>query len=68
MESDYLGPDAQSVPIGWFREAIEVAQRAAPGGYALTIQLFDNVLCQEAAAGFGQQISMRRQPSARHAI
>ena len=28
----------------------------------------DNVLCQEAAAGFGQQISMRRQPSARHAI
>lgn len=29
---------------------------------------FDNVLCREAAAGFGQQISMRRQPSARHAI
>ena len=29
---------------------------------------FDNVLCGEAAAGFGQQISMRRQPSARHAI
>lgn len=28
----------------------------------------DNVLCREAAAGFGQQISMRRQPSARHAI
>ena len=28
----------------------------------------DNVLCGEAAAGFGQQISMRRQPSARHAI
>lgn len=28
----------------------------------------DNVLCLEAAAGFGQQISMRRQPSARHAI
>ena len=28
----------------------------------------DNVLCREAAAGLGQQISMRRQPSARHAI
>jgi hypothetical protein len=28
----------------------------------------DNVLCREAAAGFGQQISKRRQPSARHAI
>lgn len=28
----------------------------------------DNVLCWEAAAGFGQQISMRRQPSARHAF
>lgn len=28
----------------------------------------DNVLCREAAAGFGQQIFMRRQPSARHAI
>ena len=28
----------------------------------------DNVLCREAAAGFGQQVSMRRQPSARHAI
>ena len=28
----------------------------------------DNVLCLEAAAGFGQQISMRRQSSARHAI
>lgn len=30
--------------------------------------VIDNVLCREAAAGFGQQISMRRQPSARHAI
>ena len=28
----------------------------------------DNVLCREAAAGFCQQISMRRQSSARHAI
>lgn len=28
----------------------------------------DNVLCWEAAAGFSQQISMRRQPSARHAF
>ena len=28
----------------------------------------DNVLCREAAAGFCQQISMRRQPSARHAF
>ena len=28
----------------------------------------DNVLCWEAAAGFGQQISMRRQPSARYAF
>jgi transposase InsO family protein len=28
----------------------------------------DNVLCREAAAGFGQQISMRRQPSARYAF
>ena len=28
----------------------------------------DNVLCREAAAGFGQQISMRRQPSARHSF
>jgi transposase InsO family protein len=26
----------------------------------------DNVLCREAAAGFSQQISMRRQPSSRH--
>ena len=28
----------------------------------------DNVLCREAAAGFGQQVSMRRQRSARYAI
>ena len=28
----------------------------------------DNVLCRETAVGFGQQISMRRQLSARHAI
>ena len=37
-------------------------------GYAEGGFYFDNVLCREAAAGFGQQISMRRQPSARHAI
>ena len=36
-------------------------------GAAKTIQV-DNVLCREAAAGFCQQISMRRQSSARHAI
>jgi putative transposase len=28
----------------------------------------DNVLCREAAAGFGQQISMRRLVSARHSM
>jgi hypothetical protein len=28
----------------------------------------DNVLCREAAAGFGQQVSTRRQRSARHVI
>ena len=35
---------------------------------ALKMIVSDYVLCREAAAGFGQQISMRRQPSARHAI
>lgn len=28
----------------------------------------DNVLCRQAAAGFGQQISMRQQASAQHAF
>ena len=37
-------------------------------GYEVHTVLTDNVLCREAAAGFGQQISMRRQPSARHAF
>lgn len=58
MESDYSGPDAQSVPIGWFREAIEVAQRAAPGGYALTIQLFDNGF--EIIARSGDRVATER--------
>ena len=30
--------------------------------------LLDNVLCREAAAGFGQQISMRRLVSALHSL
>ncbi|MEO9132423.1 MAG: hypothetical protein ABI240_14600 [Sphingomonas sp.] len=42
MSDDYNGPDATPVPIGWFREAIGVAQHAAPGGYVVAIQLFDN--------------------------
>ena len=46
------------------RELVDlVAERGRPG-----MIVSDNVLCREAAAGFGQQISMRRQPSARHAI
>lgn len=36
--------------------------------YDIHTVLTDNVLCREAAAGLGQQISMRRQPSAQHAI
>jgi arylsulfatase A-like enzyme len=42
----------------------------ASGQYENTIFIVssDNVLCWEAAAGFSQQISMRRQPSARHAF
>ncbi len=40
-----------------------IAERGSP-----KMIVSDNVLCLEAAAGFGQQISMRRQPSARHAI
>jgi hypothetical protein len=40
-----------------------IAERGAPK----TIRV-DNVLCREAAAWFGQQISMRRQPSARYAF
>ena len=39
------------------------AKRGAPK----TIRV-DNVLCQEAAGGFGQQISIRRQASAQHAF
>lgn len=58
MESDYVGPEAQSVPIGWFREAIEVAQRAAPGGYALTIQLYDNGF--EVVARSGERTATER--------
>jgi hypothetical protein len=42
MNDDYVGPDMQTVPIGWFREAIEVAERAAPGGYNISIQVFAN--------------------------
>ena len=46
------------------RELVDlIAERGRPG-----MIVSDNVLCREAAAGFGQQISMRRQPSARHAI
>lgn len=44
-----------------------MARIASVRGAPKTIRV-DNVLCLEAAAGFGQQISMRRQPSARHAI
>lgn len=40
-----------------------VAERGTP-----KMIVSDNVLCWEAAAGFSQQISMRRQPSARHAF
>lgn len=49
------------------RVARELDAIIAVRGVPLMI-VSDNVLCQEAAAGFGQQISMRRQPSARHAI
>jgi len=50
-------------------EQVVAAMRriALSRGAPRTIRV-DNVLCREAAAGFGQQISMRRQPSARHAI
>ena len=40
-----------------------IAERGKP-----TMIVSDNVLCREAAAGFGQQISMRRQTSALHAF
>jgi hypothetical protein len=40
-----------------------IAERGKPG-----MIVSDNVLGQEAAAGFGQQISMRRQTSALHAF
>lgn len=58
MIDDYNGPDIQTVPIGWFREAIEVAQRAAPGGYVVTIQLFDNGF--EVIARSGDKIATER--------
>lgn len=45
----------------------ELADLIAERGRPKTI-VSDNVLCREAAAGFGQRISKRRQPSARHAI
>jgi transposase len=40
-----------------------IAERGKPG-----MIVSDNVLCREAAADFSQQISRRRQPSARHAF
>ena len=47
-------------------EFLEHLLKAVP--YRIHTILTDNVLCREAAAGFGQQISMRRQPSARYAF
>ncbi len=44
-----------------------MARISSTRGAPKTIRV-DNVLCWEVAAGFGQQISMRRQPSARHAF
>ena len=58
MQDDYVGPDVQSVPIGWFREAIEVAERAAPGGYAVSIQLYDNGF--EVIARAGDRVANER--------
>lgn len=40
---------------------------SATCGLPKTIRI-DNVLSRESAASFGQQISMRRQPSGRHAF
>lgn len=47
-------------------EFLEHLLKAVP--YRIHTILTDNVLCREAAAGFGQQISMRRLPSARDAF
>ena len=47
-------------------EFLEYLLKAVP--YRIHTILTDNVLCREATAGLGQQISMRRQPSAQHAI
>ncbi len=49
-------------------QMVEVMTRiSSTRGAPKTIRV-DNVLCREAAADLGQQISMRRQPSARNAI
>ena len=55
--------------FGYRRLGIMLARESiiAARGKPLMV-VSDNVLCREAAAGFGQQVSMRRQPSARHAI
>jgi hypothetical protein len=47
-------------------EFLEHLLKAVP--YRIHTILTDNVLCREAAAGFSQQVSMRRQLSALHAI
>lgn len=74
-----LGQDTHLMDVRWMRDFETEWIRTAQGedadpyvvGYVTdisAIEIADNVLCREAAAGFGQQISMRRQPSARHAI
>jgi putative transposase len=53
--------------IGGSRMARELDAIIARRGKPATI-VSDNALCREAAMGFGQQVSVRRQRSARHAI
>jgi len=56
--------DKADLRTAW--EFLEYLLKAVP--YRIHTILTDNVLCREASAGFGQQISMRRQSSARHAF